>query len=625
MRKLSDALPRAARIWKEGVKTYRRLFPYLKPYRSRFVFGAIFGVLYGLTQGLMVLVVKDVGSVVFPSVDGQVTPTSNLWAVIGLCAAVPAIMSLRGLFSYLNSYLMIWVSMHVLNDIRVDVFNKIISHSMSFFTTRKSGELIQIVFGRTRAAQNALTQVSMDVIKQPVSIMTALGALFYIDWKFTLGAFILFPISLIPVMLVSKKVREAGNEEEEQASGLIVVMHEAFGGIRLVKSSSMEGYESRRFSSRSLQSVENAMQWKAAIEKVGPMVEAIASMGISAALFYAWYFNIGAAHFMALNGGLILLYPPFKQLSRLHLMMQKCASSTGRIFEILDLEPEIQDKPGAVVLEKCAGHIEFDHVSFGYRSGLKKKKKSALHDFTLNIEPGTTCALVGSSGAGKTTVMSLLLRLWDSDEGSIRLEGHDLRDLTQDSLRQHVAIVTQDTFLFHDTLANNIRYGRRDATREEIEQAAKLANAHDFIMKMEDGYETIAGDKGCMLSGGQQQRISIARALLKNAPILLLDEATSALDSESEKAIQDALATLTAGRTVIVIAHRLSTVLNADKIVVMAKGRIKETGTHSELYEKSGIYRKLYDIQFHSHDQDNLAPAAPPVPEAFDVIELNQP
>jgi len=392
----------------------------------------------------------------------------------------------------------------------------------------------------------------------------------------------------------------------------------------LVKGSGMEKYERKRFANMSGRAIANGMRWRVLIELVGPMVEAIASLGVSAALFYAWYFDIGAGKFMALNGGLILLYPPFKQLSRLHLMMQKCAASTSRIFEILELKPEIQDAPEAVTLDKCNGRIEFDEVTFGYRSGKKMKKKLALRDFNLGIEPGMTCALVGSSGAGKSTVLSLLLRLWEPEKGSVLVDGFDIRQLTQESLRQHVAIVTQDTFLFHDSLLNNIRYGRLDATDEEIEHAAKLANAHDFIMKMEKGYETIAGDKGCMLSGGQQQRISIARALLKNAPILLLDEATSALDSQSEKAIQDALATLTAGRTVIVIAHRLSTVLNADKIVVMAKGQIKEVGTHAELYEKSGIYRKLYDIQFHTPDNPEPAQPARKIDEPFDVIEINQ-
>lgn len=608
-----------------GASIYRRLYPYLKPYRMRFILGAVFGVLFGFTQGLMILVVKLVGDVVFPNIAGKETATGNIWAVVGLCAAIPAIMMLRGLLSYLNSYLMLVVSMNLLNDIRIDVFNKLMSHSMSYFSKKKSGELIQIVFGRTRAAQQALTQVSTDVIKQPVSVLSAVGVLFYIDWRFTLAALVLFPLSLLPVLIISKRVRHAGNEEEQAAGGLMVVMHEAFGGIRLVKSSGMETYERARFAQSSQRTIEQGLRWRRAIEMVGPMVEAIASLGISAALFYVWYYDIGAGKFIALNAGLILLYPPFKQLSRLHLMMQKCAASTSRVFEILDLDPEIQDAPEAHVLAHCRGSVEFEDVNFGYNTS-KKQKKKAMRDFSLTVEPGTTCALVGSSGAGKTTVMSLLLRLWDPDSGVIRVDGHNIRDITQDSLRQHIAVVTQDTFLFHDTLRNNIRYGRRDATDEEIEHAARLAHAHNFIMKTDDGYETVVGDKGCMLSGGQQQRISIARALLKNAPILLLDEATSALDSTSEKAIQDALATLTVGRTVIVIAHRLSTVLSADKIVVMARGRIKEQGNHASLYAKSGIYRKLYDLQFHSHETNRQNSAGPTdkIEEPFDVLEINE-
>ncbi len=608
-------------IAQNSVAIYRRLFPYIRPYMTRFVIGGLLGGLFGLTNGLMVLAVKWVGEVVF----GEGAEVDDMWVVVGLCGVIPGLMMLRGALSYSSSYCMLWVSMRVLDDIRTDVFNAVMRHSMSFFTKKKSGELIQIVFGRTRAAQQALTQVSTDVVKQPISVIAALGALFYTDWRFTLAAFVLFPLCLLPVFIISKSVRSAGNEEEQQSGALLVTMQEAFAGIRLVKSSGMEEYERKRFAVSSRKTILNGMRWRKAMELVGPLVEAIASLGISAALFYAWYYDIGAAKFMALNGGLILLYPPFKQMSRLHLMMQKCAAASSRVFEIMDLEPEIQDRPDAKTLEKCAGSVAFEGVNFGYDPE-KKKNKLALRDFTLDIEPGTTCALVGSSGAGKTTVMSLLLRLWDPQEGTVKVDGHDVRDLTESSLRRHIAIVTQDTFLFHDTIRNNIRYGRLDATDEEVEAAAELANAHGFITKMSGGYDAVAGDKGCMLSGGQQQRISIARALLKDAPVLLLDEATSALDSQSEKAIQDALATLTKGRTVIVIAHRLSTVLKADKIVVMGKGRVKETGTHAELYEKSGVYRKLYDLQFHAHE--NPAEEAGPVPtktdEPFDVLEINE-
>jgi ATP-binding cassette, subfamily B, bacterial MsbA len=296
-----------------------------------------------------------------------------------------------------------------------------------------------------------------------------------------------------------------------------------------------------------------------------------------------------------------MLYPAFKQLSRIQLTMQKCLASTTKVFELLDRPAAIQDAPDAAIMPRVRGEIRFDGVTFGYNSD-----KRAVRDVSLAIPPGSTCALVGASGAGKSTLLALLQRLYEVEAGSILIDGQEIRTVTQASLRENIATVSQDTFLFHDTIANNIRYGRLDATQAEIEAAAKLAFAHDFILHQPQGYETIVGDKGCMLSGGQQQRLSIARALLKNAPVLLLDEATSALDSESEKQIQAALETLATGRTVIAIAHRLSTILKANQIVVMEHGEIKEIGTHRELFEKSGYYRRLYDLQFHLHHGEEV-------------------
>jgi subfamily B ATP-binding cassette protein MsbA len=294
-----------------------------------------------------------------------------------------------------------------------------------------------------------------------------------------------------------------------------------------------------------------------------------------------------------------------KKLSKVHVNLQKCLASTTRIFEMMGTQPQIQDAPEAITMESCRGQIEFRKVGFSYI-----KAVPAVREIDLRIESGKTYALVGSSGAGKSTLLSLLLRFYDPTEGSIHIDGHDLRDLTQKSLREHIGIVTQDTFLFHETILKNIRYGRLDASDEEVYEAARQAYAHDFILAQQNGYDTVIGDKGCMLSGGQQQRLAIARALLKNAPILLLDEATSALDSESEKVIQSALETLSKGRTVIAIAHRLSTILNADQIVVMERGEIKDIGPHQELYQSSPHYRKLCDLQFKHADSEPFIPLA---------------
>jgi subfamily B ATP-binding cassette protein MsbA len=336
------------------------------------------------------------------------------------------------------------------------------------------------------------------------------------------------------------------------------------------------------------------MKWRKAMEMTGPAVETVASLGISGALFYAWSAKLPNGTMLALVGALVLIYPSFKALSRVQLMMQKCLASTTKIFELLDRTPSIQDAPDAQPLVTVSGSIRFENVTFTYAG----KDEPAVKGVSLEIPAGSTCALVGESGSGKSTILALLQRLYEPQSGAVTIDSRALQAITQASLREHIATVSQDVFLFHDSIRQNIRYGRLEATQAEIEDSARMAYAHDFITQQPQGYETVIGDKGCNLSGGQQQRLSIARALLKNAPILLLDEATSALDSESEQRIQAALETLAKGRTVIAIAHRLSTILKADQIVVMDRGIVKAVGKHAELYEKSPEYRRLYDLQF---------------------------
>lgn len=594
---------------------YLRLFSYLKPYRFRFGLGILFGALFGAVQGLLIFDVRVVTGAVFPGSSATMPATlvkyfpsladfhihGTLGQVLLICSTIPLLMGLRGLCSYLNSYFMLWVSVRVLDDIRTAVFRKTLSQSLEFFNRAKTGDLVQTVFNQTRMAQQALTTISGDLVKQPISIVSALGVLFYLDWRFTLTSFIIFPLCLIPVVIVSKKVRKAGAREEEEAGALMVVMHEAFSGIRVVKTHAREDYESARFNAANQKIMLFIMRWRKAMELSGPLVETIGSLGLGVALVWAWHYGLTFNDFTALAGGLLLLYPSFKALSRIYLTMQKCLASTTKVFELLDREPAIIDSPDAQPLPPVRGEIRFEAVNFGYGHD-----RPAVQNIDLVIPAGSTCALVGASGAGKSTLLAVLQRLYDVQSGAVSIDGHDIRAVTQESLRESIATVSQDIFLFHDTIANNIRYGRLDATQEEVQAAARLAHAHDFISEQPDGYETVIGDKGCLLSGGQQQRVSIARALLKNAPILLLDEATSALDTESEKNIQAALENLSTGRTVIAIAHRLSTILKADQIVVLESGAIKEIGTHRELFDKSGYYRRLYDLQFTRHPGEEV-------------------
>jgi subfamily B ATP-binding cassette protein MsbA len=573
---------------------YQRLFSYLRPYRGRFLLGIIFGALFGAIQGLLVFDIPQLAHLQFKG--------AGLGTVLAICATIPFLMGIRGLCSYLNSYCMLWCSVRVLDDIRQDVFKRTLAQSMEFFNKAKSGDLVQTVFNQTRMAQQALTTIAGDIVKQPISIVVGLISMFVVDWKFTLASFLIFPLCLVPVVLVAKKVRKAGAREEEEAGQLMVIMQEAFSGIRVVKTHAREEFEAERFNRANAEIMRHIMRWRKALELAQPAVESVASLGIAAALLWAWKRGLRFNDFAALNAGMVMLYPAFKSMSRIYLMMQKCLASTTKVFELLDRTPAIQDAPDAKPLGAICGEIRFEGVEFGYG-----RDKAAVHNVDLVIPPSSTCALVGESGAGKTTMLALLQRLYDVEKGRITIDGADVRKVTQASLREHIATVSQDVFLFHDTIANNIRYGRLDATQAEIEAAAKQAYAHDFILGQPHGYETVIGDKGSRLSGGEQQRLSIARALLKNAPILLLDEATSALDSESERQIRPALETLTEGRTVVAIAHRLSTILHADQIVVMEHGRVLDVGRHSELYDRSAVYRRLYDLQF---NQPTLAPTS---------------
>jgi ATP-binding cassette, subfamily B, bacterial MsbA len=601
-------------IWqtiKAAWRPYKRLYGYVHPYKWRFVVGLASGFAFGVINSMFPVVVAKVTSVIFHgaapnplTVRGHpeiFTAGPRINSIALICLAIPVIMALRSLFSYINAYYMNWVSNKVVTDIRTELFSKIARHSMDFFNKTPAGFLISRITNDTRGMQAALTTVSSDLFKQPITIVGGVMVLLYMDWRFTVVTLTLFPICMLPIRIFGKRARKAVQYEQEELGQMVVTMQETFAGIRVIKSFAREEHKEKSFLRSNQIQFSNAMRMIKSTEAVGPLVETVAAIGVGLALLYVYATNLSAGLFFGLISGIFILYDPIKTLSRIHIVMQRSVQATTEVFRILDTQSTVEDAPNAIQLPASQGRIDFEHVTFRYATG----SSDAIRDISLRIESGKSYALVGASGAGKSTILSLMLRLYDPTFGIVRVDGHDLRTLTQKSLREQIGLVTQDTFLFHDTIFNNIQFGRLDARPEEVYAAAQTAFAHDFIVAQPQGYQTVIGDKGCLISGGQQQRLAIARALLKNAPILLLDEATSALDSESEKQIQRALERLAAGRTVIAIAHRLSTILSADQIVVMDKGVITEIGTHAELLDKSGHYRRLYDLQFHRHAAEN--------------------
>lgn len=600
---------------------YRRLLPYLRPWLGRFFLGVGLGFVAAAFNGVMILGLQLIFQVVLDGTGKNLSEPVNLaffgevnladllglepgtavglWGVIAACAGIPALIFLSGFLEYLNKYCLAWVGNKMLFHIRSDVFGAIMRQSPAFFSTTKAGELMQVVSNQSRVAQTHALQVVQLVTNRPLTIVVILGTLFAMDWFFTLMSLVVFPLCIAPILVIGRRVRKVGAREEKQVGAMMTAMHESFTGIRLVKAYAREDYERRRFDRANLEMTRNTMRWTRAMELVGPIVESVASIGIAAGLVYFWWKQRPAHELIVLVMALTKIYPPAKELSKVSLLMQKTVYAITNIFRVLDRQPDILDAPDAPKLPRVRGAIRFEDVSFAYHApDGSKLDRAAVRGVSLDLQPGKFYALVGPSGAGKSSLFSLLLRFYDPDSGRVLIDGTDIRSVSQESLRANIGLVSQDTFLFHDTIRENIRYGRLNATEEEILDAARQAHAHEFIGQIQGGYDAVVGDAGCNLSGGQKQRLSIARAILRDAPVLLLDEATSALDTETEKIIQEAIESLARGRTVIAIAHRLSTILEADQIIVMREGRVEAVGTHAQLLETSPLYQKLYQLQY---------------------------
>jgi subfamily B ATP-binding cassette protein MsbA len=503
----------------------------------------------------------------------------------------------KGVARYLQSTLMGAVGERVVAAMRRDLYTHLQGMPLAFFAGTHSADLMSRILNDVYRLSRLSSGMLVMAVRQVATIVALLGVMLAREWALTLAALLAFPFIALIVRVIGRKLYKINKRAQERTAELAVLLHESFGGTKIVKAFGREAHERDRFDTLNGRLLDLALKNVRADNLTEPLMEVAGALGIVAALLYGGYRviqgDMTAGTFFSFTAAVIMLYGPVRRLARAVNSVQQTTGSVERVFDILDQPPAVADRPGARALDVFRDRVEFDHVSFRHAGS----DDLTLKDIALTISKGEVVAFVGMSGAGKSTLMDLLPRFHDVTEGRITIDGHDLRDLTQASLRAQIGIVTQETFLFSDSIRYNIGYGRPNASMVEIERAARQAHAHDFIMACPDGYDSLVGERGVRFSGGQRQRIAIARAFLKNPPILILDEATSDLDAESEFMVQQALADLMRGRTVLVIAHRLATVRNADRIVVVHAGRVVEVGRHDELLARDGIYRRLHALQ----------------------------
>lgn len=567
---------------------YRRLLEFVKPYWRRLAGAMVCMLMVSGATSASAFLVKPVLDDIFFKKD--------LFMLKLLPFAIIALFLVKGIFDYGQSYLMSYVGQRIIADLREKIYNHLQSLSLSFFTRHPTGVLMSRIINDVNLVQGAVSEAVTGLIKDFFTIIGLVVVVFYRDWQLALVAMVVFPLAIYPLVKFGRKLRSYSYRSQTTMGDISSILMETISGNRIVKAFNMEEYERKRFAGENKKLFNLLMKSVRVRALSHPLMEFLGGVGIAFIVFYGGYNVIkGVATpgtFFSFLAALLMLYEPVKRLSGVNNTIQQGLAAASRIFEVLDAVPEIFNRPGAKTLHSINQGIEFQDVSFRY------EEEWVLKNINLQIKTGEVVAFVGASGGGKTTLLNLLPRFYDVSSGRILIDGTDIRDYTVESLRSMIGIVTQQTILFNDTVKNNIAYGKMGQPMEEIIKAAKAANAHGFIQNLPRGYDTIIGEQGIKLSGGERQRLSIARALLKNAPILILDEATSSLDSESEGEVQKALEYLMHGRTTLVIAHRLSTVRRADRIVVISNGSIGEIGTHEELLEKNGEYKRLYLMQF---------------------------
>ena len=604
---------------KKDIIDYRRLLEFTKPHLKIFIIAFVCMLIYSvlnsisltalipimdnLIRGSKIVIPAHVHLPIFISsfVDKiNALPPMRLMIIILLGGVAYAF--LRNIFDFLQVYFMNDVSQRVVRDMKDAIYQKLLSLSMAFYSKNPTAKLMARITYDASIIRDSISTGLLDLILRPLEVVThfavVIGVVFIfgIPLRFILTSIILFPCILLPAVIISKRIRRITTRSQEKMGDINTILFEIITGMRIVKAFSMQKYEYDKFSGENKIFYKLAMKVIKRMSIVGPINEFTSAIYLIVIVYLA-YVQINAGmlswgSFMAFSASILLMIKPVKRLSKVYAVIQQSLSAATRIFDILDTREKIVEKPSSCALPAIREGITFENLWFKYGD------KDVLKNVSLKTKKGEIIAIVGPSGAGKTTLVNLIPRFYDPQKGSIKIDGKDLKDVTLKSLRDQIGIVTQEMLLFNDTVAHNITYGKEGFSKEQIVAAASIANAHDFITRMPQGYDTTVGERGFRISGGERQRLAIARAIFKNPPILIFDEATSQLDTESERFVQEAIDRLMKGRTVFVIAHRLSTIKHATKIVVIDNGRLADVGTHDELMERGGLYKKLYDMQF---------------------------
>jgi ATP-binding cassette, subfamily B, bacterial MsbA len=570
------------------MKEFRKILKYARPYAKSLIFAFLCLVLTSLINLILPLIVRNMINAVIVLKDSEVLD--------GLAWDLIIIIVLQAVFAVTHNYIFGFVGHRMTTDFRIEFFSHIQSLSLRFFQERRVGEILSRMSNDISVIENALVTIPVALLRQSITLLGAMTIILYLNWKLTGLILLILPPLMIFARVFGRRLKIFSAKLQDQLAQAVVVLEEVISSIKIVKSFTREPYEQNRFQGKIETAFERAVDKLKVSSFFGPFILGLTFL-VSASLI--WYGGYQVMQGATTPGELaafflyaLIIAGPIGTFIRLYTQVQEASGSIHRVYEILDTQPLIKNPDNPVAIGNLEGRIQFDNVTFGYR-----QTAEVIHDVSLDILPGQTAALVGPSGAGKSTLIKLLFRFFDPSNGAIRLDGHDILTLDRENFLSQIALVPQETLLFGGTVKENILYGKLDATDAELKEAAQKANAHEFIVGMEKGYETVVGEKGAKLSGGERQRIAIARAILKDPKILVLDEATSSLDNQSEALIQDALETLMADRTTFIIAHRLSTIHKADQIIVLDKGIIVEAGQHDDLMSHKGLYHDLYTLK----------------------------